>query len=121
MGKGTLPMIDFDNLVLGPVMNTFARPAEITPIKSQGSNVAAYTKRGVWTVKNVDVVMEDNNILSTKVLTLGVRLSEFPVPPVKGDVVYLPPVLTLPEEGPMVIDDTDEDGQGGSVWTLKYL
>lgn len=106
-------MIDFDALVLAPAMATFARQISIIPLSSQPGG-PGYSARGIWTERPVDVQTEDGAILSSAVKTLGVRLSEFAVPPTSGDRVTVDGVL-------YVIDDTDDDGQGGSVWTLKEI
>lgn len=112
-------MIDFDALVLAPAMATFARPISVTPAASQPA-APAYRARGVWSVRNVDIQGQDG-IYSGQVRTLGVRLSEFAIPPVQGDRVDLPAVLSLPAEATHTIEDVDDDGQGGAVWTMKQI
>ena len=52
--------------------------------------------------------------MSSQVITLGVRVADFAIFVVPEDVV------TFGEQS-YVVDDTDEDGQGGSVLTLKRL
>jgi hypothetical protein len=110
--------VDFSALVLVPCENTFARPITVNPVASMPGG-AAYAARGIWTIRNIDIALEDGGILSSDTLTLGVRLLEFPVEPIKGDQVYIPAHGSLTEIGVVTIDDTDDDGQGGSVWTLK--
>lgn len=111
-------MIDFDALVLAPAMLTFARPVTVTPRKSQ-PDAAAYSAEGIWSSRHDDVPLEDGGILSVQNITLGVRLSDFEVAPVKGDLVLVPAAGSYPAAGLFEIDDTDEDGQGGAIWTLK--
>ena len=113
-------MIDFDATVLSAAMDAFARPFTVTPLKSQ-PGLPAYAARGVWTSKPVDVPLEDGNIMSSQVHTLGVRLSEFQVPIAPGDIVDIPISGTAPALGSFAVEDTDDDGQGGSVLTLKSL
>jgi hypothetical protein len=112
-------MIDFDALVLAPAMTAFARPIVVTPVMSQ-PGAAAFGARGVWEIKNIDVQTEEG-IYSGQRRTLGVRLSEFAVPPVQGDRVDIPAYLSRPAEATHVIDDVDDDGQGGSTWTMKQV
>ena len=103
-------MIDFDALVLGPAMDIFGMPIVIAPGKSQ-PGAAPYAARGVLRIENIDMPLEDG-IASTQVITIGVRLSEFAIPPVPEDQVST-------TTDTFWIDDTDEDGQGGSIWTMK--
>lgn len=106
-------MIDFDALILAPAMATFARPITVLPLASRPGE-PPYTTRGVWSERPVDVQTEDGAILSSAVKTLGVRLSEFTVPVVAGDRVSV-------DGTTYQVDDTDDDGQGGSLWTLKEI
>lgn len=105
--------MDFDALVLGACMDTFAVDISVLPLQSQPS-VAPYAARGVWTVRNVDIAVEGEGILSGQNRVLGVRLSEFAVVPVPGDRVTV-------QGNPYLIDDVDEDGQGGAEWALKMV
>lgn len=114
-------MIDFDALVLKPAMNTFARPITVFPLASQ-PGAPAYPARAVWRLeRNVDLALEDGGVLSSDVLTLGARLSEFVVPPQAGDQVDVPLSGAMPALGLYYIDDTDDDGEGGTKWTLKQV
>ena len=107
-------MVDFDALVLAPTMNLFARPVQIVPIKSKPNTPVPYAARGIWSVRNIDVPMEDSSIYSDTIYTLGIRLSEFDVVPVPEDKVIVDGIAYL-------IDDLDPDGQGGSVISLKSI
>jgi hypothetical protein len=73
-----------------------------------------YPARGVWRKRPIDLAMEGGAIISTEENKLGVRLSEFPVPPAPNDHVLV--------EGQWhSIDDVDDDGQGGATWALKLV
>jgi hypothetical protein len=113
-------MIDFDSLVLGPAQEIFARPIIVTPLNSQ-PGAPAYAARGIWSDRASDLMLDDNGVISVQNPTLGVRLSEFTVMPVKGDRINVPAYMSLPALGLAEIDDTDKDGQGGAVWSLKIL
>lgn len=113
-------MIDFDALVLGPCMAAFARPITVQPFASQPGE-APYEAEGIWSSKPVDVQMEDGSILSSQNHTLGIRLADFLAPPVQGDRVTIDSFMSLPRIGVCLIEDTDDDGQGGSEWMLKVI
>lgn len=111
-------MIDFAALALGPGIATFARPITVRPVRSQPGQ-PAYQARGVWSSRNLDVATEDNRLLNSRTLTLGIRLSEFPKPPKTKDIVEVPAYLSLPAENMLWIDDIDLDGLGGATLFLK--
>lgn len=113
-------MIDFDALVLGPAMTLFARPVTIRPVKSQ-PGAPAYAARGVWSSKPVDVTLLDDGVLSSQNHTLGIRGAEFPIPLVQGDRVEIDAYMSLPRVGVCAIEDTDDDGQGGTTLTIKVI
>jgi hypothetical protein len=112
-------MLDFSSLVLRACMDTFARPVTITPLASQPS-APAYTGRGIWSSKPVDVQTE-SGILSSQIQTLDLRAVEFPVLPQPGDKVLVDAFGSLPRIGLCLIEDTDDDGQGGIVLSLKVV
>lgn len=111
-------MIDFDSLVLGPCMNVFARPIIVTPAASQPLTPVAYTGRGIWSSKPVDIPMEDG-IMSSQEQTLSLKASEFLVPPGPGDKIEIPAEGSFAAIGKFVVEDVDDDGQGGLTLSLK--
>ncbi|MCJ2067757.1 hypothetical protein MKK75_02870 [Methylobacterium sp. J-030] len=111
-------MIDFAALALGPGIDAFARPISVCPVRSQPGK-PAYPARGVWSSRNLDVATEDNRLLNSRTLTLGIRLSEFAIPPKTRDIIDVPAYLSLPTENTLWIDDIDLDGQGGATLFLK--
>lgn len=118
-------MIDFDKLVLGPAMDVFARPISVNPLASQPGQPAYALQRdgvsplrGVFERKNIDIALEEG-IMSSAVLSLGIRLSEYLVSPKPGDKLTIPACQSLPALGVFTVDDTDEDSEGGSTLTLK--
>ena len=111
-------MIDFAALALAPGITAFARPVMIQPARSQPGE-AAYPARGVWSSRQVEVQTEDGRILNTRVITLGIMLSEFPVAPKTRDHVDVPAAGFYTAEGRHWIEDIDLDGQGGASLTLK--
>jgi hypothetical protein len=113
-------VIDFDSIVLGPCLDAFARPVIVIPRKSQPGH-PEYAARGIWDRRPSDVDLLDGGVLGSDTITLGVRLSEFPVPPVKGDRVYIPASGPLEHVGTCEIDDDGKDPNGGYEWVLKII
>ena len=103
-------MINFDVLVLAPLQNLFGKPIVVTPTVSQ-LGVAPYLVCGDLRIQNIDMQLEDG-IMSTQVITMGVRKADFAVFVAPGDGI-------LAGGKPYLIDDTDDDAQGHSILTLK--
>lgn len=104
-------MIDFDALVIGPAMNTFAEPFTVFPADGEGDS---YSLRGVWSERANDIVVGDELISSGQIRTIGIRLSEVPLVPQQGWTIRRDRGGAL-----YIIDDLDDDGQGGSMMTVK--
>lgn len=132
--------INFDELVLGPSVDVFGIPIVLTPTASQpgqpaySSDVNGNPLLAIWSVKDVDVMLNDGALLATKTLELGIQYSRFSVPPRRGDGVQ----ITLTEfmiaqlgQAPVnrgfanpanyTIDQVRPDGQGGARILLKAL
>lgn len=107
--------IDFDALVLKPCQDTFAKPMLVMPLASQPS-VPVYPARRISSKRPVDIALEGGGVLSSDETRLGIRLSEFPIPPVPGDRVSLDGGLTWLE-----IDDLDSDDEGDAKLALKAI
>lgn len=105
-------MIDFDKLVLGPAMKTFAEPFIVIP--SSDSNVSQYGMRGVWTERPNDIIVGDELISSGQIRTVGFRASEVSTQPQPGWRIK-----RSKNNATYYIDDYDDDGQGGTLLTLK--
>lgn len=104
-------MIDFDALVLGPTMETFAEPFTVRPVESA---VEPYQLRGIWSERPNDIIVGDELISSGQIRTVGIRASENAVAPKPGWKIKREKTAQL-----YIIDDTDDDGQGGTLLTLK--
>ncbi|WP_426313850.1 hypothetical protein ACN9MF_20260 [Methylobacterium fujisawaense] len=124
-------MIDFAALTLAPCIDIFARPIIVTPQASQparraedGTIIPAgqpYPSRGVWASRPVDVPVEGGGIMSTQVHTLGIAAADFEFPPAPDDYIEIPAHMSLPRIGLCQVEDTDDDGQGGTSLTLKVI
>lgn len=113
-------MIDFDALVLAPAQAVFGRPITVTPTVSNPSG-PSYGARGIWSAKPVTVILEDGAGMNSRVLTLGIRNSEFTVMLMQGDLIDIPAAGSLPRVGVCKIDDLQTDGQGGTDLILKII
>ena len=111
-------MIDFAALALGPGIATFGRPVTVTPSGGR-SPIAPFLSTGVWTSRNVDVSLLDQQSMNTRVITLGIALAAWPMTPKPGWAIRIPAAGSLADEGTLWIDDVDLDGQGGATLTLK--
>ena len=105
-------MIDFSQLVLVPNMTTFGRAVRIDPVKSQ-PGALPYAARGIFSSRDVDVVLDDGAVISSQETTLGIRMMEFPTMPVRGDIV------TLDDGTVYWIAEVNLDGQGGAKFILR--
>lgn len=106
-------MIDFDREVYAAIAAEFARPITVIPVESQ-PGAAAYAARGDYRERPVDVQTEDGAIMSTTTKTIGVRLAEFSIQIAPKDRIVI-------DGTTFIVDDTDDDGQGWSVVTLKEV
>ncbi|UGY13744.1 hypothetical protein HAP48_0035010 [Bradyrhizobium septentrionale] len=105
--------IDFDNLVLGPTVGTFGVPFVWYPSKSRPGN-APVPVSGVYSSAALNVEMADGQVFSDQQTTMGIRLSDWPWQPVRGDrflhqasgIMYWQSDISL-------------DGQGGATLQLR--
>lgn len=111
-------MIDFAALALGPGIATFGRPVTVTP-PSARPPIPPFAASGVWAVRNVDVSLNEGESLNSVTITLGIRLSDWPVAPKQGMQIQVPAAGGLPDEGTHWIERVNPDGQGGAILTLK--
>lgn len=103
--------IDFDALVLGPCMDTFAEPITVDPLASQ-PGVTPYAAQGIFSSRPYDVMLDDGSSYQDQLTTIGVQISQFAVPPTAKDIITVRGVQYLAA-------DAQKDGQGGLVLTLR--
>ena len=111
-------MIDWDAVVLGPVMAIFGEdPAHGLPIYRPAEGAAFTLADAVFDDAYFALVMGDGGPeVDTIQPVLGVRLSLFPIPPARGDQVDLPRVLTA-----FVVRDIQPDGHGHAKLFLSRV
>jgi hypothetical protein len=111
-------VIDFAALALGPGIAAFGRPVTVKPTSGKPP-IAPFPATGVWSSRNVDLSLVDQQSMNTRVVTLGIALAAWPMEPKPGWAVRIPAAGSLADEGTLWIDDVDLDGQGGATLTLK--
>ena len=106
--------IDFDSLVLQPAINgTFGVAFTWYPSKSNPSS-APIDVLGVYSSAGLNIELADGQVLSDQTTTMGIKLSDWPWWPVRGDrflhqdsgIMYWQSDITL-------------DGQGGATLQLR--
>ena len=103
--------VDFSTLVLAPSQDAFGLSITVIPKVSMPAQ-PSYTARGIWTSKPV-IFDTGTGYQSTTQATLGIRLSEFPVPPHRDDIITVVDPLAPPDAvANWTIEDTKPDGQG---------
>lgn len=107
--------IDWDVVVLGPVMGVFGEDATV--------GLVVYTPAGHAPFDLADAVFDDAYTalvlndgapeINTLQPVLGVRLALFPVPPAQDDEVYVPRV-----QHHFIVSDVQPDGHGHAKLNL---
>ena len=108
--------IDFSNEVYLVAFNTFARPITVTPIASQ-PGAPSYGGNGIFDSKETDVLTEDGSIFSDSKTILDVRIEDFPVRPLQGDLIAVSDMPGAPG-GMFEIADVAGVGNAGGELTL---
>jgi hypothetical protein len=111
--------IDWSNALYVNAQNTFGRPITITPVISQ-PNAPAYSGRGIFDTSPMDVLAEEGAIFSEQRSVLDIRDAEFPVMPLQGDQVTIPPYGILPG-GNYEIIDLKANGGGETSLALRQI
>jgi hypothetical protein len=119
--------MDFDNLVLSKCQNAFAKPLTINPLFSI-PGAAPYAARGIWTVRVVDVILDDGGQLTTRTLEIDVRLSELPALPAQGDQITIVGDVQSEFSGVSIgsqillqVDDVRMDSGGAAKLLMKRV
>ena len=110
--------VNFSTQVYLPTYDTFARSVIFTPVKSQ-PNQAAYGARGIYGTVSIDVMAEDNSIISDARTILDIREIEFTVLPVQGDLVEIPTTSGMPALGSFEIIDSNTNGGGETTLFIR--
>lgn len=114
--------IDWDALVLGPVMGIFG---EGVPDDATKASWPLYTPRGLAAFRLADAVFDaeyeqvdvnpgDGTVSTSRRPVLGVRRSLFPRPPAQNDAVFIPKTGKT-----YVVRDVQPDGHGHDKLMLQ--
>ena len=113
--------LDFSTLVYLPNMDVFSRGITVTPIASQ-PGVPAYTSRGIYDTRPVDVGGLDGAITSDQQTILDVRDAEFTVVPEQLDRIYIGANADAgPALGDFEVVDTESNGGGLTTLILRKI
>jgi hypothetical protein len=111
--------LDFSTLVYLPQQDLYSRSVTVTPIVSQ-PGVAAYTARGIFDTRDLDVMSVDGvTMISDQQTILDIREAEYSTLPQQGDLIQIPADLTLPALGLFVVVDTSTNGGGEMTLVLQ--
>lgn len=82
-------------------------------VGDDSSSPDAFTVAGVFDAAHLSLQIHDGVEYSTVGPTLGVRLSDFQVPPAQGDIVLIDDTTSYE------VIDVQPDGQGGALLVLR--
>lgn len=105
-------MVDWDAVVLGPVVGVFGEPVTYVPAAGQPITVS-----GVFDEAYTEVIVGGDGIPVTSVMpVLGVRIAQFPQLPRQGDT------LTVQRTGErFTVREVRDDGHGCAKLMLNFL
>jgi hypothetical protein len=108
--------VNFSTLVYLPNYDMFARPITVMPLASQ-MGLPAYTARGIYGTRPIDVQAEDGSIVSDAQTIIDVRDEEFAVIPSQLDQIHVP---ADPDGGPDlgIYEVINVEPNGGGETTL---
>jgi len=104
--------VNWDAMVLGPLMGVFGEPATYLPAAG-----GSYLITGVFDEAYRELELIDGaSAITTELPVLGVRLAAFPVPPVQNDRVSVASVNTT-----YVVREVRPDGHGYAKLMLNFV
>jgi hypothetical protein len=108
--------IDFSNEVYAVAFNVFGRPITVLPIVSQ-PGAASFGGVGIFDSRETDVLAEDGSLFSDSKTILDIRIEDFPMLPMQGDIVDVSDMPGAPG-GQFEIADLAGIGNAGGEITL---
>lgn len=113
--------VNFSTLVYLPNFDMFARPVTITPLASQ-PGLPAYTARGIYDTRGIDVQAEDGSIVSDQQTILDIRDEEFGVIPDQLDRIHIPFDPDAGRDlGDFEVVNTENNGGGETTLVIRKL
>lgn len=104
-------MIDWDSKVLAPLENVFGELVQFTPAAGAGFQVT-----GVFDEAYKEIDLAGGMGVTSVMPVLGVRLSQFPSPPLQGDQLTI-----LRTAATYVVKEVRPDSHGSILLKLNYL
>jgi hypothetical protein len=114
--------VDFSTLVYLPNFDMFARPITVVPLASQ-PGVPAYTARGIYDTRPIDVQAEDGSIVSDQQTILDVRDVEFSWVPEQLDQIAIPydSASNSPDLGTFEVTNVESNGGGETTLVIRKV
>jgi hypothetical protein len=113
--------VDFSNEIYLVAQNVFGRPITLTPIVSQ-PGVVSYGGIGIFDSRETDVMAEDGSLFSDSKTILDIRIEDFPILPMQGDLVSVSDMPGAPGGVFEVADLAGIGNAGGEITlTLKRI
>lgn len=113
--------VNFTNNLYKFVMDEFARPITVTPVASQ-PGAPTYANRAYFDTKETDIMTEDGGIFSDSKTFVDIRLAEFTVLPMQGDIITIPFNEGTPGGTYEVLDLSGKGNAGGMItMTLRAI
>lgn len=104
-------MIDWDSLVIGPLMKVFGEPE---PVRFMPATLAPFGIDGIYDPAYVEVELAGGMGVTSARPVLGVQLSQFASPPLQGDR------LTIVRTGEtFLVKEVRPDGHGWAKLMLN--
>lgn len=114
--------VNFSTLVYLPNFDMFARPITVVPLASQ-PGTPAYSARGIFDTRPIDVQAEDGSIVSDQQTILDVRDEEFAVIPDQLDQITIPddPGGGIPHIGTYEVVNVEANGGGETTLVIRKV
>jgi len=113
--------LNFSTLVYLPNFDMFARPITVTPFASQ-PGLPAYTARGIYDTRPIDVQAQDGTIVSEQQTILDVRDVEFSVVPDQLDRIHIPADPDAGQDlGDYEVTNVESNGGGETTLVIRKI
>jgi len=114
--------LDFSTLVYLPNFDMFARPITVTPLASQ-PGLPAYSARGIYDTRPIDVQAENGSIISDQQTILDVRDVEFGAVPDQLDRIHIPfdPASNSRDLGIFEVTNVESNGGGETTLVIRKV
>lgn len=111
-----MAIFNFHDQIYSPNWDTWARPITVTPLVSQPGQ-PAYGGRAYFDTKSTDVLTEDGGMYSDDKPFIDILIAEFPIMPMQGDQVDIPPDQSI-AGGSFFVQDLSGVGNAGGMMNI---